>query len=71
LKLFILLIPTKVCLVAPYTGAWIETMGRKILQQVCQQVAPYTGAWIETLKFMEILTCLGAVAPYTGAWIET
>ena len=34
-------------LVAPYTGAWIETTFREyILSKV--KVAPYTGAWIET-----------------------
>ena len=30
------------CIVAPYTGAWIETMYQNFA------VAPYTGAWIET-----------------------
>ncbi len=55
--------------VAPFTGAWIETFlipaqfGRTT-------VAPFTGAWIETG-----LGCRhgrGAqVAPFTGAWIET
>ena len=35
--------------VAPYVGAWIETL----LCNQCFQfgnVAPYVGAWIETLK---------------------
>ena len=35
--------------VAPYVGAWIETVTREeIIQNF--NVAPYVGAWIETLK---------------------
>ena len=35
-------------LVAPYTGAWIET--HLVEGHRCgQEVAPYTGAWIETI----------------------
>ena len=33
--------------VAPYTGAWIETMEPEITNGDIV-VAPYTGAWIET-----------------------
>ena len=33
--------------VAPYTGAWIETL-KRVLFGVAPDVAPYTGAWIET-----------------------
>ena len=41
--------------VAPYTGAWIETLS----------VVP-TGLKLEHAKIIG-----RAVAPYTGAWIET
>jgi len=34
--------------VAPFTGAWIETRGRR-KRQAGQTVAPFTGAWIETV----------------------
>ena len=55
--------------VAPYVGAWIETL-RSELIYFDLSVAPYVGAWIETA-----LRLLGlpadAVAPYVGAWIET
>ena len=34
-------------LVAPHTGAWIET-GNKLRRLVSVVVAPHTGAWIET-----------------------
>ena len=35
-------------MVAPYTGAWIETTyGEQLIKDGL--VAPYTGAWIETL----------------------
>ena len=33
--------------VAPYVGAWIETLTLIDLQML-QRVAPYVGAWIET-----------------------
>ena len=33
--------------VAPYVGAWIETIYQAILS-VSDKVAPYVGAWIET-----------------------
>ena len=36
-------------LVAPYTGAWIET-ALKIGERNPRTVAPYTGAWIETTQ---------------------
>ena len=36
--------------VAPYVGAWIETiMGNA--QSPAREVAPYVGAWIETRKW--------------------
>ena len=34
--------------VAPHTGAWIETTILAIDEIVCVEVAPHTGAWIET-----------------------
>ena len=38
-----------VSVVAPYTGAWIET--ENIYKKTMQcKVAPYTGAWIETIS---------------------
>ena len=33
--------------VAPYAGAWIETLARKPCKPLLL-VAPYAGAWIET-----------------------
>ena len=56
-------------LVAPYVGAWIETLN---LVKTCANfsVAPYVGAWIETAHW-QIYTSLYCVAPYVGAWIET
>ena len=33
--------------VAPFTGAWIETVGKGDLD-ANKTVAPFTGAWIET-----------------------
>ena len=35
--------------VAPYVGAWIETLTKSWLCKA-SQVAPYVGAWIETIK---------------------
>ena len=55
--------------VAPYVGAWIETLCRTCWP--CRWVvAPYVGAWIETTDLMAYAAPL-AVAPYVGAWIET
>ena len=34
-------------IVAPYVGAWIETISPRVLLSPCG-VAPYVGAWIET-----------------------
>ena len=55
--------------VAPYVGAWIETImqGQAALQNA---VAPYVGAWIETPNWFTRAMDL-QVAPYVGAWIET
>ena len=55
--------------VAPYVGAWIETIKNKVLP-ILVQVAPYVGAWIETANRTNILINR-EVAPYVGAWIET
>ena len=55
--------------VAPYVGAWIETiLSCELLVPV--SVAPYVGAWIETF-LSEICALPRIVAPYVGAWIET
>ena len=35
--------------VAPYVGAWIETLP-ELAFAVNAQVAPYVGAWIETIE---------------------
>ena len=55
--------------VAPYMGAWIETIVRRAPWSACG-VAPYMGAWIET-KIKDCKRLKGYVAPYMGAWIET
>ena len=55
--------------VAPYVGAWIETVisnGKSLILPV----APYVGAWIET-TFQKKYDKPRFVAPYVGAWIET
>ena len=46
-------------LVAPHTGAWIETGNPKEFVPVAVAVAPHTGAWIETLPraFKQSSTC--------------
>ena len=36
-------------LVAPHTGAWIETAQAEATSEA-EAVAPHTGAWIETRK---------------------
>ena len=55
--------------VAPYVGAWIETLLID-RESICFAVAPYVGAWIETVWAWNIKT-EEKVAPYVGAWIET
>ena len=59
----------KIEFVAPFTGAWIETVVF-ILNFVSSSVAPFTGAWIET-HFINFVADARDVAPFTGAWIET
>ena len=56
-------------LVAPYVGAWIETVVQPVFQHP-KKVAPYVGAWIETCVFSPT-AIHERVAPYVGAWIET
>ena len=34
-------------MVAPYVGAWVETVGIDVLAKIAG-VAPYVGAWVET-----------------------
>ena len=55
--------------VAPYAGAWIETVIRLPIT-LATHVAPYAGAWIET-PFAGLVSVGRIVAPYAGAWIET
>ena len=55
--------------VAPYVGAWIETLPFCTAIMV-RMVAPYVGAWIETNIILSPIQEL-EVAPYVGAWIET
>ena len=43
-------------MVAPYTGAWIETNEIQLAFTIAS-VAPYTGAWIET--YLEIRESMG------------
>ena len=55
--------------VAPYVGAWIETLSvAKVAIKF--EVAPYVGAWIETSRYDQPKKSR-QVAPYVGAWIET
>ncbi len=56
-------------IVAPPTGAWIETDKRDLLDKN-RRVAPPTGAWIETSSWKSS-SSPSVVAPPTGAWIET
>ena len=55
--------------VAPYVGAWIETI-RGYEKSINPYVAPYVGAWIET-HYLRKHQNHHNVAPYVGAWIET
>ena len=55
--------------VAPYVGAWIETLW-EVLVHMLSAVAPYVGAWIETSTHPSPRRNR-VVAPYVGAWIET
>ena len=55
--------------VAPYVGAWIETLADHYHSSPIV-VAPYVGAWIETFG-IGTHNKSKQVAPYVGAWIET
>ena len=55
--------------VAPYVGAWVETLTRKKSPKWFA-VAPYVGAWVETKNKFGLNFNLD-VAPYVGAWVET
>ena len=56
-------------LVAPFVGAWIETV-YSVYLFFLPFVAPFVGAWIET--FTDTLPpFVDVVAPFVGAWIET
>jgi len=37
-------------IVAPFTGAWIETANCATWATSSMRVAPFTGAWIETMR---------------------
>ena len=57
-------------LVAPFTGAWIETQ-KTAFELAWDEVAPFTGAWIETNGIDTHQYGKNVVAPFTSAWIET
>ncbi len=50
-------------LVAPHTGAWIETNAWDWVTSLFH-VAPHTGAWIETLYYSTRLIVVGGRAPH-------
>ena len=58
-----------VSFVAPYVGAWIETLGARQLQS---QLMSHP-MWVRGLKHIISLPIRAErlVAPYVGAWIET
>ena len=56
-------------MVAPFAGAWIETLLQSPKAHAAK-VAPFAGAWIETLS-RRCMGCKSSVAPFAGAWIET
>ena len=65
---YIYYVPIVACVVASYTGAWIETpSGCSYIQLL--EVASYVGAWIETANYTSNLK-IQIVASYVGAWIE-
>ena len=57
-------------MVAPLVGAWIETWATTVAAKRPDFVAPLVGAWIETILIGRKHTVL-SVAPLVGAWIET
>ena len=69
LKLMIRQISIPLVIVAPFVGAWIETLNLPV-QFSFNFVAPFVGAWIETERRAE-MERITTVAPFVGAWIET
>ena len=56
-------------MVAPYVGAWIETV------EALESISPIAShpTWVRGLKHQFVQHKISAyqVAPYVGAWIET
>ena len=69
LKLFTTKLRVKLIQVAPYVGAWIETM-MEILRESSRRSHP---TWVRGLKPLTLspYDLTKKVAPYVGAWIET
>ena len=55
-------------IVAPFMGAWIETIGTHRRTKLWR-VAPFMGAWIETALAWYTLPD-SQVAPFMGAWMK-
>ena len=62
LKLFMLVMPMTQ-IVAPHTGAWIETAPASTPTPT-DPVAPHTGAWIETRRRPMCCHCLACRTPH-------
>ena len=62
-------ISLKYSLVAPFAGAWVETI-RRVSVLPAPIVAPFAGAWVETVTTYDETGRL-LVAPFAGAWVET
>ena len=56
------------CIVAPHTGAWIETQTRLLADCVCGS-HPTRVRGLKLIRRLKLPQLL--VAPHTGAWIET
>jgi len=70
LKLGMWLFSWGVKLVAPYTGAWIETVGGKVKSSLFASSHPTRVRGLKR-QYLQGEKRSGSVAPYTGAWIET
>ena len=57
-------------LVAPYTGAWIETILASTQKGRCRSL-PTRGRGLKQVRTVQNTWETATVAPYTGAWIET
>ena len=55
--------------VAPYAGAWIETIADSPPREV-EVVAPYAGAWIETLRTRTTMAESDASPPTRGRGLK-